>query len=68
MNDKDNKILSAAYDSFIRYGVKRTTMGDVAQAAGVSRPTLYASYPNKEELLGGCCQTNENSHRIAGAA
>ena len=28
-------------------------MGDVAQAAGVSRPTLYASYPNKEELLGG---------------
>jgi AcrR family transcriptional regulator len=35
MNDKDNKILSAAYDSFIRYGVKRTTMGDVAQAAGV---------------------------------
>jgi len=34
MNDKDNKILSAAYDSFIRYGVKRTTMGDVAQAAG----------------------------------
>ena len=53
MNDKDNKIISAAYDSFIRYGVKRTTMGDVAQAAGVSRPTLYASYPNKEELLGG---------------
>lgn len=53
MNDKDNKILSAAYDSFIRYGVKRTTMGDVAQAAGVSRPTLYASYSNKEELLGG---------------
>ena len=53
MNDKDIKILSAAYDSFIRYGVKRTTMGDVAQAAGVSRPTLYASYSNKEELLGG---------------
>ena len=53
MDDKDSKILSAAYDSFIRYGVKRTTMGDVAQAAGVSRPTLYASYSNKEELLGG---------------
>ena len=53
MSDKDNKIISAAYDCFIRYGVKRTTMGDVAQAAGVSRPTLYASYSNKEELLGG---------------
>ena len=49
----DNKIISAAYDCFIRYGVKRTTMGDVAQAAGVSRPTLYASYSNKEVLLGG---------------
>ena len=53
MSGKDNKIISAAYDCFIRYGVKRTTMGDVAQAAGVSRPTLYASYSNKEELLGG---------------
>ncbi len=53
MNSKDDKIISAAYDCFIRYGVKRTTMGDVAQAAGVSRPTLYASYSNKEQLLGG---------------
>jgi len=53
MTGKDDKIISAAYDCFIRYGVKRTTMGDVAQAAGVSRPTLYASYSNKEELLGG---------------
>ena len=53
MRGKDNKIISAAYDCFIRYGVKRTTMGDVAQAAGVSRPTLYASYSNKQELLGG---------------
>ena len=26
-------------------------------------------FPNDEiELSGGCCQTNENSHRIAGAA
>lgn len=41
----------AAVDVFSRYGFKKTTMGDIADHVGISRQTLYASYPNKEEVL-----------------
>ncbi len=45
------KILGAAKDLFARYGVQRTSMVDVAKAAGVSRPALYLHFHNKDELL-----------------
>lgn len=53
MTDKNLKMLNAAVATFARYGVKRTTMGDVAKQAGISRQTLYSSFPNKDELLAG---------------
>ena len=40
-------IISAAREVFLRYGLARTTMGDIAQNAGVSRPTLYAAFGDK---------------------
>ena len=51
MDEKQQKIISCAIEVFSRYGVRRTTMGDIAENAGVSRQTLYASYANKEEVL-----------------
>ena len=51
MNQKQVEIIEAAVATFSRYGVKRTTMGDIAEQAGVSRQTLYAFYPNKDEVL-----------------
>ena len=48
---KEERILSAAQEVFARYGYARTTMGDVAQAAGISRPALYLVFPGKEELF-----------------
>lgn len=44
-------ILSAARHCFARYGASRTTMGDVARTAGVSRPTLYRYFGDRDELL-----------------
>jgi TetR/AcrR family transcriptional regulator len=44
-------LLAAAFDSFARYGYARTTMGDVAGAAGMSRPAVYLRVRNKDELL-----------------
>lgn len=35
------RVLAAARACFERYGVPKTTIEDVAQAAGVSRPTVY---------------------------
>ena len=51
MDQKQEKIVACAIEVFSRYGVRRTTMGDIAESAGVSRQTLYASYANKEEVM-----------------
>ena len=47
-----DKITQAARDVFIRYGYARTTMGDIAAAAGIARPTLYLSFPQKQDIFG----------------
>ncbi|ALC27021.1 TetR family transcriptional regulator [Streptomyces sp. CFMR 7] len=45
------RLLDAAYELFCRIGIKRTTMSDVAQAAGVSRVTVYRRFATKESLV-----------------
>lgn len=50
MTETKVKIIGAALDAFSRYGIRRVSMGDVAEAAEVSRQTLYAHYKNKDEL------------------
>ena len=49
-SEKEEQILKAAREVFLRYGYSRTTMADVAKAAGMSRPALYLLYPGKEQL------------------
>jgi AcrR family transcriptional regulator len=48
---KKAKVLEAAQSVFFRYGYRRTTMGDLASASGVSRPALYLLYCNKEQVF-----------------
>jgi AcrR family transcriptional regulator len=50
-SEKEVKIIAAARTVFLRYGYKRTTMGDIATEAAISRPALYLLYPSKEELF-----------------
>lgn len=45
-------IVEAARLTFDRVGVRRTTMDDIAEAAGVSRKTIYNYYENKPKLIG----------------
>lgn len=45
------RIYDAALECFERAGVRRTTMDDVAQAAGVSRPAIYYYYDSKQALI-----------------
>lgn len=45
------KILEAAVQVFMRFGVGRTRMGDIAEQAGLVRQTLYTVYKNKDEIL-----------------
>jgi AcrR family transcriptional regulator len=45
------RIFKAAVGCFSRYGLRRTTMDDVAAAAGVSRKTVYNYFTNKTVLI-----------------
>jgi AcrR family transcriptional regulator len=44
-------VLEAAHDLFVERGYARTTIADVAGAAGVSVETVYAAFKNKPTLL-----------------
>ncbi len=46
-----DQIIKAGTDVFLRYGHARTTMGDVAEEAGISRPALYLVFPRKEDIF-----------------
>jgi len=50
-DDKRQKIVNAAFEVFMRYGYRRATMEDIARHAGMSRPALYLTFPNKEAIL-----------------
>ena len=50
-SEKERQVLEAAYGVFSRYGFARTTMADLASAAGLSRPALYLVYPGKAEVF-----------------
>lgn len=43
--------LNAAEACFDRYGVAKTTMDDVATMAGVSRPTVYRHFADRDTLI-----------------
>ena len=45
------EILEAARAIFSQYGLKKTTMDDVAKAIGKGKSTLYYYYPGKNELF-----------------
>jgi AcrR family transcriptional regulator len=49
--ERDHQIVEAATSVFLRYGFRRTTMGDIAGAAGISRPALYLRFCNKEKVF-----------------
>ena len=51
MNKRDQKIVEAALQVFMRYGIRRTTMNDIATEAGLVRQTVYTAYANKDEVL-----------------
>ncbi|MBB4615428.1 TetR/AcrR family transcriptional regulator [Novosphingobium taihuense] len=49
--DKRERVIAAAADQFMRHGFTRTTMGQIAQAADISRPALYLLFPGKEPVF-----------------
>ena len=48
---RQEALLDAAIGVFARYGFRKTSMDEVARAAGVSRQGLYLLFNDKEELF-----------------
>ncbi|WP_326714574.1 TetR/AcrR family transcriptional regulator [Streptomyces sp. NBC_01474] len=49
--DRLDEVLDAAYDCLTRYGVRRTTMDDIASTMGVSRSAVYQYVRNKDDAF-----------------
>lgn len=65
------RIIDATLGHIARFGVERTTIQAVATAAGVSRPTVYAHFGGREELISAALQraaANVTERIIAKAA
>jgi len=48
---KLENIITAATQVFLRYGYKRVSMADLAEAAHMSRPALYLVFASKEQVF-----------------
>lgn len=48
------QILDAAREQFMTFGLRRSTVDDVAKRAGVSRVTVYRRIGNKDGLVSAC--------------
>jgi TetR/AcrR family transcriptional repressor of mexJK operon len=49
--DKQDAILAAATKVFLRDGNAQASVADIAREAGVAKPTIYAHFGSKENLL-----------------
>lgn len=53
MNNRRRQLIDAAERVFATKGYAETTMADLAEAAGVTRPTVYAYFSSKDDVLSG---------------
>lgn len=51
LSSKRQRAIEAGGRIFQRFGFAQATMGDIAHAAGMSRPALYQLFPGKEEVF-----------------
>jgi AcrR family transcriptional regulator len=49
--DVGDRILDAAANCVVAYGIDRVTIAEIARRAGVSRPTIYRRWPDTQALL-----------------
>jgi AcrR family transcriptional regulator len=51
LGDKDQRILDAAKMLFGRFGLKRTSIEEIAQHAGLGKGTVYLYFKSKDEIF-----------------
>lgn len=48
---KKELIISSARELFEKYGIKKTSMDEIASNAGITKKTIYAYFNNKAEII-----------------
>lgn len=61
--DRREEILVAAIGLFVAQGYDRTTMREIARAAGVSTGAIYVYYPTKGSMLQAICSEQASRMR-----
>jgi len=51
VNPTRQKIIDAALLCIEKWGVEKISINDIAKQAGVTRPTVYNHFPNKDEII-----------------
>jgi AcrR family transcriptional regulator len=51
VDDPRDRVLAAAERCIQRYGIRKTTMEDIAREAGMSRPSVYRYFADRDDLL-----------------
>lgn len=49
--DARDPVVDAALDAFLDFGVRRTSMGEIARRAGISPATLYRRFAQKSDVV-----------------
>lgn len=57
-------VISIASDLFRRLGVRGASIDDIVAATGVTKPTLYRHFRNKDELVVACLQDEGRRERV----
>ncbi len=65
MEAKRERILSVALQLISQHGYRKVTMSDVADAAEISRPTLYAEFANKETIMSAVTEEHTEAFTAA---
>ncbi|MDG1210347.1 MAG: TetR/AcrR family transcriptional regulator [Paracoccaceae bacterium] len=51
LTDTETRIINAAIEVILKFGPRKTTMNDIAEAAGLTRQTVYVSFGGKDNVL-----------------
>jgi AcrR family transcriptional regulator len=66
--DTRARILAGALERFTAYGYRRTALEDIAQAAGLSRASVYVHFRNKEDVFRALARQLHTEGLAAGEA
>jgi AcrR family transcriptional regulator len=56
---KRRRMVAVAQELFVQFGYRKTSIGDVARAAGVAKGTVYLYFDSKAELLLHACMAEK---------